>query len=155
MKNFYVITTCLSLLLTCLILPGAQSQSLVVGTVKNGQPILSSVANATIALQGGLTSGATISDIYIDLEPSSGKYFLIGTVSNTSITGKAIELVLEEDVLRAVPGGPGLEVTCTGTNCSECVPVIRKWKVRCECKDNPLPPTFQCDMTSKIIITPW
>ena len=155
MKKIYLLSTCLSLFLTCLILPNASSQEVVVGALKKGKPVVTSLANSTLALQGGLTAGSSISDIYIDQEPESGKYFLIGTVRNGTISGKAIELEVENGMLRAVPGGPGIEVTCNGKNCAECVPVIKKWKIRCECKDNPLQLDYACDMTSKIIVTPW
>ena len=155
MKNFYVVTTCLSLLLTCLLIPTANTQTLVVGTVKSGQPLLTSLTNATTVLKGGLTSASSVTDVYIDQDPSSGKYFLLGMIRNSTVTGKAVELQLENGVLRAEPGGPGLEVTCIGTYCNQCVPVITKGGVKCVCKENPQQPNAQCDMTTKVILSIW
>lgn len=155
MKNFYVITTCLSLLLTCLILPDVHGQSLVVGTVKKGQPIVTSLANATTALSGGLTTGASISEVNIAQNPETGQYYLLGIVQNGNISAKAVELENDGILLRAIAGGPGLEVTCTGINCSTCIPVIKQWKPKCECQDNPVRQNAECNMTSKVILTIW
>ena len=63
-------------------------------------------------------------------------------------------LQAEGSSLKAV-GGPGIEVTCHGSNCAACIPVVTKWKVRCVCEDNPKQPDYQCDMTSKVVITLW
>jgi hypothetical protein len=142
------------LLLGCLITPGAFAQETVVGALKNGKPVVTDLVAATTVLKGGLSSTATVVNAYIDFEPESGKYFLLGEISNSSISGKAVELKLNGTVLLAA-SGPGLEVTCTGDNCGRCVPRISKSKVRCVCEDIAPGVNAKCDMISKVIITAW
>jgi len=154
MKNKNLFTTCLSLLLACLLSTSILGQEAVVGSLKNGNAVLTSLTNATAVLKGGLPDGSIVSDVYIDQQPSTGKYFLIGTIKNGGVSGKAIELQSKGGQLKAV-GGPGLEVTCTGINCSSCLPNVKEWKVRCECQDNPAQPNASCDMTTKLIISVW
>lgn len=156
MKKIYLLGTCLTLILTLLFSANLSSQdALVVGTIKNGNPVLTSLTNATLVLKGGLNAAASITDVSIAWNPETGKYVLLGLVQNGNISGKIIDLDNNGGVLRALVGGPGLEITCHGTNCSECVPVVKNWKVRCVCKDNPAQPNSACDMTSKIILTGW
>jgi hypothetical protein len=155
MKIFYLLSSCLALLLTSLFPSSLLSQETVVGTLKNGKPVITSLVNATTVLKGGLSAGSTVTDVYIDQDPVSGKYFLLGMIRNSNVTGKAVELELEGGNLRAAAGGPGLEVTCIGENCSQCVPVITKAGVRCVCKDNPAQQGSSCDMSTKVILSIW
>ena len=156
MKKIYLLSTCLTLLLTFLFSANLSSQdALVVGTIKNGNPLLTSLTNATAVLKGGLEAGSSVSDVYIGQDPSSEKYFLLGMIKNSGVSGKAVELQLEGGRLIARPGGPGLEVTCNGTNCAKCVPVLTKNGVHCECKDTPLQTNSACDMTTKVILSVW
>lgn len=154
MKNKYFFRTGITFLLSCLISAGIFGQVLLVGSLKSGKPQVTDLAAATTALKGGLPSSALVSNIYIEQEPESRKYFLFGTISNASITGKAIELKPEGEILRAV-GGPGVEITCSGYLCNVCVPKISGSKVRCVCEDTSHPEGQRCDMTSKVIITLW
>ncbi len=163
MKKIYLLTTCLSLLLTFLCSTNLLSQktttpsaqAVVVGTVSNGNPVLTSLTNATLVLKGGLPSGASLTDVTIALNQESGKYVLIGLVVNGGISGKIVELELNGGVLRAAPGGPSVEVTCNGTNCAQCVPVVTRGGVHCVCKDTPLQTGAACDMTSKVVLSLW
>jgi len=143
MKNKYFFRTGITFLLSCLISVGLFSQ-VAVGSLKSGRPEVTNLAAATTVLKGGLPASALISNVYIDLEPSSGKYFLIGKVGNASISGKAIELKPDGGVLLAF-SGPGIEVTCTGFKCSTCVPKISNYKVHCVCEDSNKPSDSHCD----------
>jgi hypothetical protein len=154
MKNKYFFRTGITFLLSCLISAGIFGQVLVVGSLKSGKPQVTDLAAATTALKGGLPSTALVSNVYIAQEPESRKYFLFGQIGNASITGKAIELKPDGEILRAA-GGPGIEVTCSGFKCSVCIPKISGTKVRCVCEDTNKPEDFQCDMTSKLIISIW
>jgi hypothetical protein len=154
MKNNYFLRTGLALLIACLLSTGVFAQVAVVGALKNGKASVTNLADATAVLKGGLSATATVSDVYIDREPESGKYFLFGRIGNDPVSGKAVELKLEGGILSAV-GGPGIEVTCMGDNCGACIPKVSNWKVRCVCEDNPLKPNYKCDMMSKVIITTW
>jgi len=154
MKNKFSLKTAIGFVLACLFSTGAFAQVAVVGRLQNGKPIVTDLSTATMVLKGGLSSSATVSNIYIDLEPESGKYFLIGKISNDRVTGKAVELKPDGEILRAV-GGPGVEITCVGYNCGTCVPKITGRKVRCVCEDIAPSSDSRCDMISKVILTLW
>lgn len=154
MKNNYLLKAGLGFILACLISTGVFSQVVVVGSLTNGKAAVTNLADATRVLKAGLSASATVSGVYIDQEPATGKYFLIGRIGNDPVSGKAVELQVEGSSLKAV-GGPGIEVTCHGLNCAACIPVVNKWKVKCVCEDNPKQPSAQCDMTSKVVITLW
>lgn len=154
MKNNYFLSAGLALVLACLISTGAFAQVAIVGAVKNGKATVTNLTEATAVLKGGLSASATVSNVYIDLDPESGKYFLFGNIGNDRVTGKAVELKLESGILRAV-GGPGLEITCLGFNCGKCIPKITNWSVRCVCEDSNPPSDMRCDMISKVTITAW
>lgn len=128
--------------------------SAVLGRVSQGVATLTNEAEAARVLKGGLSASATISDIVIDWSPTENAFFLLGRVSNDKVSGKAIQLVLEGEVLRA-SGGPGIEITCEGINCASCLPEVKKWKPRCVCHDNPKQSDWECNMTSKISISSW
>jgi len=125
-----------------------------VGSLKNGKPQVTDLAAATTALKGGLPLTAIVSNVFIEREPESRKYFLFCKVGNASISGKAIELRPEGDNLVAF-SGPGVEITCDGYNCGSCMPKISGSKVRCVCEDTSHPSDQRCDMLSKVIITIW
>lgn len=134
---------------------GFSQSTATVGAIKNGQPVVTSVAEATRALKSGLSDGATISNISIQYSGGDKAYFLVGAVGNDRVSGKAIQLVQDGTILRAV-GGPGIEVTCSGIKCSTCIPEIGgKPRIRCVCKDANPPSDMQCNMTSKVAITIW
>ena len=154
MKNNYFLKAGIGFILACLISTGAFAQVVVVGSLIKGKPTVTNLADATRVLKAGLSDAATVSGVYIDLEPETGKYFLIGRIGNDPVSGKAVELKVEGGMLRAV-GGPGIEITCHGTNCAACIPKVTKAKVRCGCEDVPLQLNSQCDMTSKVMLTLW
>lgn len=154
MKNKNFLKAGFALLLACMISTGVYAQVAVVGTLKDGKASVTSLADATAVLKGGLSASATVTDISIQLEPASGKYYLFGAISNDRITGKAVELQNEAGILRAA-SGPGIEITCDGYKCGRCVPVITKMRVRCVCEDANPPSDMRCDMLSKVVITAW
>ena len=132
------------------------AQSISVGTVQNNQGVVTNVAGATQALKGGLSSSATISNLRIEwVGDEENKFYLLGQVSGDLVSAKGIELQRFGDELRAV-GGPGVEITCIGKDCSRCDIKMRKMKFYCVCEENSNPPKVGfCDMTSKFIVTAW
>ncbi len=163
MKNIYLLSTFMSLLLTFIFSTDMFSQKptlptgreLVIGTLNNGIPALTSQTNATMVLKGGLTASSTITDVSIGLDTESGKYVLLGIIGNASISGRIVELQLEGDVLRAVAGGKLIEVTCVGDNCSHCSSVASNGNLICRCDDNPAKPNAICVMHTRITISGW
>ncbi|HJW28342.1 MAG TPA: hypothetical protein VJ508_03730, partial [Saprospiraceae bacterium] len=80
---------------------------------------------------------------------------LIGHVSGDKVSAKGISLAEDGGLLYA-RSGPGLEITCSGKNCSRCDLVIKNWKLQCTCDipgAGPEPP--QCDYFVRLIIAPW
>ena len=126
-----------------------------VGAIRNGDAVVTNSSLAAIVLKGGLSATATISNIHIEFEPESGKYYLIGSVSNDRVTGKAIALQPGKGGVLLAASGPGVEITCTGFNCGRCVPKITKMNVRCVCEDANPPSDMRCDMLSKVVVSLW
>ena len=58
MKKIYLLSTCFALLFTLLFSGSLLSQEAVVGTLKKGQPVLTSLTNATLVLSGGQIAAA-------------------------------------------------------------------------------------------------
>jgi hypothetical protein len=116
--------------------------------------VVTDVKLAETALKNGLSAIARISNIHILQEPSTGKYYLVGEVSNDTITGKAIELQLVSGSLRSA-GGPAIEITCTGYKCDRCIVKIAKGSVWCVCEDQSPSSDMRCDMMSKVVLSVW
>ena len=78
MKNNYFLKAGIGFILACLISTGAFAQVVVVGSLIKGKPTVTNLGDATRVLKAGLSDAAIVSGVYIDLEPETGKYFLIG-----------------------------------------------------------------------------
>ena len=129
----------------------AQGSIARVGIVKNKEGVVTDVNEAARVLKGGLSAQAVVTRSWIEYSTTENKYYLIGQISNDPVTGKAVQLHEDgNEVYAAI--GPGVEVTCTGFNCSTCYPVIRSGKARCVCSDAPPKSDARCDMSSKITI---
>ncbi len=155
MKNtFLILRPFTALVIIAIMTLSSLAQTTTVGLVKGGVAQVSDLAAATVVLKGGLSAASIVSNIHIAFEPESGTYFLVGGIANSSITGKAVELQLDNGVLRAI-GGPGIEITCVGYKCDQCIPRIFKFGVRCVCESLNPPSDYRCDMTSKLVLTLW
>lgn len=130
-------------------------QSATIGEVRNALGIITNSTEAEKVLKGGLSVGAKVSDLRIEwIGDAENKYYLIGSISGDPVSAKAIQLEQKGIQLRAV-GGPGVEITCTGVNCSRCDLNMRKFKFYCVCEESTLSEEGYCNMTSKFIVTPW
>ena len=131
-------------------------QSAIIGEVRDGKGVITNSTEAEKVLKGGLTSTATISNLRIEwIGNTENKYYLIGSISGDLVSAKGIQLEQNGLQLRAV-GGPGVEITCTGVNCSRCDLVMKKFQFYCVCEESNRPgEQGYCNMTSKFIVTPW
>ena len=129
----------------------AQSTIATVGVVNNKEGIVTDLNEATRVLKGGLSAQAEVYRAWIEYSPTENKYFLIGQISNDPVMGKAVQLQQNGNVLLAA-AGPGIEVTCTGFNCSTCYPSIKGGKARCSCTDSNPKSDSRCDMSTRITI---
>ena len=155
MKTKSIFYSAIAFLLLLITSVSLSAQVAEVGVVRNGKAEVTNLTQAAIVLKAGLSTSATIDNIHIELEPQSGNYYLIGSVSNDRVTGKAITLKPGTGGVLLAASGPGIEITCTGNNCGRCVPKITKWTVRCVCEDLNPPADMRCDMISKVVITAW
>jgi hypothetical protein len=128
----------------------AQSSTATVGVVKNKEGVVTDLNEATRVLKGGLSAQAAVSRAWIEFSPTDNKYYLVGQISNDPVSGKAVQLHQNGNILFAA-NGPGIEVTCSGFNCSSCLPVLKNGP-RCVCKDSNPKSDMSCDMSSKITI---
>lgn len=151
-KSFFNGSGLLLILLLCCNLLSAQTST--VGKIQNRLPVVTDIKLAETVLKTGLSATAKISNIHILQEPSTGKYYLVGEVSNDTITGKAIELQLLSGNLRSA-GGPAIEITCNGYKCNRCIVKISKGSVWCVCEDQSPPTDMRCDMVSKVVLSVW
>lgn len=155
MKTKSIFYSAIAFLLLLITSASLSAQVAEVGVVRNGKAEVTSLTQAAIVLKAGLSTSATIDNIHIELETKSGKYYLIGYVSNDRVTGKAIELKPGTGGVLLAAAGPGLEVTCTGFNCGRCIPKINNWSVRCLCEDSNPPSDMRCDMQTKVVVSAW
>lgn len=155
MRNKTSVINLICALIALLFSVNLTAQEVTVGKVQNGKGIVTNEKAAVTVLKAGLSSSATINSTYIDLDPQSGTYYLVGRVGNDKVTGKAIQLQPGAGGELLARSGPGLEVECDGYKCSTCIPKITNWKAKCVCEDTNPPSDMQCDMRSKIIISPW
>jgi len=152
MKTRLLIRSFFTMLMAVLAV-GLQGQTNIakVGEVKNKEGIVTNLGEATRVLKGGLSDQAEVSLIRIDYSPGDNTYYLIGKISNDPVSGKAVQLHQDGNVVYAAIG-PGVEISCTGFNCSSCLPDVKGWKPRCVCHDAQPPGDMRCDMLSKVII---
>ena len=138
-----------------LVASALRAQAPSVGVFRDGVGTITDEPAASKIILSGLPANAQAVNLNIIFEPESGRYFLAAGIRNASISGRAIELTNEGGRLVS-PGGPALEITCTGDKCERCIPILeQKWKVRCSCEDSPLQPGYSCNMTSKVILSIW
>jgi len=137
--------------------PALHAQKARVGELRNGTPALTDGLTAATVLQAGLPAGAAVSDLAIltGREGAVTKFFLVGRVTGASVSSKGIELQQDGTQLYAA-AGPGIEVTCIGTNCKQCIIRLNGIKPWCDCTmAGPGPEASRCDMVMKAIISPF
>jgi hypothetical protein len=142
------------ILVLCLSLGWATAQtqtSLLIGQVKNGSGVITEQANAIRVLKANLPPNANVSDLKLEYSSYDGHYFLTAKVANDPISSVAIQLNPNGTTLLAM-AGPGVQLTCSGFNCSDCRISFESGRPRCKCfKSEGSDP--RCDMTSSITIT--
>ncbi len=157
MKNRFFIKS--AIVLVCLSIQSLSviaQQSATIGEVRNEKGVITNSMEAEKVLKGGLSAAAKVSNLRIEwVGDTENKFYLIGSISEDGVSAKAIQLEQNGLQLRAV-GGPGVEMTCTGVNCSRCDLSLRKFKFYCVCEESNRPgEQGYCNMTSKFIVTPW
>lgn len=157
MKNKSIISHGILLLLFCVQAIALNAQQVaVVGEVRNNVGVVTNNQLASSVLKGGLSSSAVISNMRIEwVGGDENKYYLVGSISGDNISSKGIQLQQIGTQLRA-SGGPGVEISCMGHNCSSCKLIWEQWTPRCVCsQSNGQSGESYCEMNSKYIITPW
>ncbi len=156
MKNRFFIKSAIVLLcLSIQYLSVFAQQSATIGEIRNANGVITNTAEAEKVLKGGLSAAATVSNLRIEwIGDTENKYYLIGSISGDLISAKAIQLEQNGLQLRAV-GGPGVEITCAGINCSRCDIKMKKMKFYCVCEESKTGEEGFCNMTSKFIVTAW
>lgn len=156
MKTKSIFYSAIAFLLLLITSVSLSAQVAEVGVIRNGQGVITNANAANQVLKAGLSSSATVTNSFIEKDPASGIYYLIGQINNDKVTGKAVELQPGSGgELRAISGGPGLEVSCYGFKCSSCYPLITNFKPRCTCGD-PIPSSeTRCDMSTKVVLSIW
>jgi len=152
MKN-KIITKVATIMVLCLtiISARAQTQTATVGTGQNGIGSVTDMATAIKVLQANLSPTAVVSNVKIEYSTGERKYYLTGQVSKDPASSIAIQLH-ENGILLYAAAGPGVELTCTGDNCSDCRISFEGGRPHCKCfriESNP----YKCDMTSRITIS--
>jgi len=110
----------------------AQVKTAILGSISNGQPVMTDISRAKEVLMGSLPSTAIASDIRIFYVESERAYYLSAKVANDPILFIAIEMTIENSLL-CVKSGPGYEITCVGDKCNDCVSKTPKGKNTCYC----------------------
>ena len=129
----------------------AQGDIARVGVVNNKEGVVTNLNEAARVLKGGLSAQAVVTRSWIEYSSTENKFYLIGQIANDPVSGKAVQLHEDgNEVYAAI--GPGVEVTCTGFNCSTCYPTIKNGKARCGCSDAPQKADARCDMSTRITI---
>jgi len=116
----------------------AQIKVAILGSISNGQPVITDVNRSREVIMGNLPATAIPSDIRIFYEQHEQAYYLSAKVTNDPIRFIAIEMVVENSIL-SVRSGPGYEILCLGVQCNNCMSKTPKGKSTCYCDDpNPV-----------------
>ncbi len=121
-----------------------------VGVIKNKEGVITNLSEAARVLKGGLSAQAVVTRSWIEYSTTDSKYYLLGQISNDPVTGKAVQLHQNENEVYAAIG-PGLEVSCSGYNCSTCLPSLKNGP-HCRCSDPNPKSDMRCDMSSRITV---
>jgi hypothetical protein len=152
LKHCLLMTTVFSFILSQV---SMAQQTATIGKVANGKGLITDQSAAAMVLKGGLSDAAGVTNLRIEwVGGEENQYYLIGNITGDAISAKAIALVNDAGVLKAV-GGPGVELTCHGVECNRCDFGFRKFKFYCDCEDPNPTDKSKCNMTTKVVISVW
>ena len=153
MKNKYLFHFAMTMLCWSVFTFSVSSQITTqnLGVVQNGKITLTELQQAERILKVGLSTGAVVSDMRIEFAPLEKRYYLLGKISNDPVSGKALQLHQNGDVLFAATG-PGIEISCSGFKCSHCAPNIAGTKPKCACLESSAGSDRYCEMFTKSTI---
>jgi hypothetical protein len=149
-KQFHTIALIAAMLAITFTRLAAQGTQVVIGELRNGVAVITEPAKASTLLKANLSPTAILSDIKLEFSEFDGTYFLTARVANDMVSSIGVQLGQDNTALVSGPG-IGVEVTCTGRNCTDCRLIISKWRPRCRCEE-PTAPDFACDMTQKAVL---
>ncbi len=152
MKTKSLFFTMLTLIVCFLTTMSFGQTAVTVGKVSNATTFsatVTNVAEATRILKKGLPDNVVITDIFIGYFKEEDKYYLVGNVSNATISSRGLQLSQDGGILRSIGVGPGVEITCNGYNCSACHLKFASWKPFCSCETK-VSADYRCDMSSKV-----
>lgn len=159
----------ISVILLAIILNGQAQDKLKIGEVKTGKLVITNPDGLKAFFMNSLEKSGTLGkDYQVSAAPEGDRFLVYFPVSGNkdNITCIGVMLVkIKSDVfivenppetpINSAGGGGSLEITCTGIDCSICVPNVRwtgnSWipEVYCECRSGG---GGKCNMTSKLII---
>lgn len=130
-------------------------QSVTIGVINNGKATITNSVEATKVLKAGLAQSAVVSSLRVEwVAGEENKYYLIGNIEGDVISAKGVELKTHGTQLKAL-SGPGIEISCMGLDCSRCDLRFVNWKPQCVCERSIGAKEGSCNMTVKLIISPW
>jgi hypothetical protein len=165
MKNLLLIMV----ILFAVISNGQAQDKLKIGEVKTGKLVVTNPDALKAFLLNSLEKSGTLGkDYQFSVAPEGDRYLVYYPVSGnknniTCIGVMLIKIKGDVFIVENPPGTPinsaggegSIEITCTGIDCSQCVPNIRwvggNWmpEVYCECRSGG---GGKCNMTCKVII---
>jgi hypothetical protein len=161
MKNALLILV----ILIAVITNGQAQDKLKIGEVRSGKLVITNPdALRSFFLNSLEKSGTLGKDYQVSTAPEGDRFIISYPVSGNkdNITCIGVMLIKEKNDVFIIenppvttPGGGGsLEITCTGIDCSICVPNVRwgtNWipDVFCDCRSGG---NGTCNMTSKLVI---
>ena len=149
-KHFHTFALIAAMLLISIARLAAQETQVVIGELRNGVAVITEPAKASSLLKANLSSTAILSDIKLEFSEFDGTYYLTARVANDKVSSIGVQLGQDNTALVTGPG-IGVEVTCTGRNCTDCRLIISKWRPKCKCEE-PTAPDYACDMTQKALL---
>ena len=141
----------LLLLSTFSLFLNAQTKKVAIGSVNGTTASVTDVTLAENVLKANLPAGAFVSDVRLEYSGYDAKYYLTGVVTNAKVSAIGIQVQQTNNTLYAA-AGPGVQITCSGRNCSVCRLIISGWKPRCKCEES-TNPDWACDMTQTATIS--
>lgn len=129
----------------------AQTKKVAVGSVNGTTASITDVTLAENVLKANLPTGAYVSDVRLEYSGYDAKYYLTGRVTNAIMSAIGIQVQQTGTTLYAA-AGPGVQITCYGTNCGICRLKISHWKPECIC-DKPTASEYSCDMSQTTTIS--
>jgi hypothetical protein len=154
------------IILLAIITNGQAQDKLKIGEVRSGKLVITNPDGLRSFFLNSLNRSGTLGkDYQVSTAPEGDRFIIYFPVSGNkdNITSIGVMLIKEKDDVFIIenppattPGGGGsVEITCTGVDCSQCVPNIRwtgnNWipEVYCECRSGG---GGKCNMSIKITV---